>query len=83
MAKGFMEAFPDMVVSMDSLVTKSDNARFYWTLTGTNDVPNGTGKKVKISGLEEWTLNKGLIQKSRGYFDEKEYQRQLEFGTDK
>ena len=83
-AKGFMEAFPDMVVSMDSLITKSDKTRFYWTLTGTNDVPNGTGKKVKISGFEEWTLNDdGLIQESNGYFNEKEYKRQLEFGTDK
>ena len=83
-AKGFMDAFPDMIVSMDSLVTKSDKTRFYWILTGTNDVPNGTGKKVKISGFEEWTLNDdGLIQESKGYFDEKEYKRQLEFGTDK
>ncbi|MBC8769891.1 ester cyclase [Arenibacter sp. BSSL-BM3] len=83
-AKGFLDAFPDMIVSMDSLVTKSNKKRFYWTLTGTNDVPNGTGKKVKISGFEEWTLNDdGLIQESKGYFDEKEYERQLEFGTDK
>lgn len=80
-AKGFMETFPDMIVSMDSLTTKLDKTRFYWTLTGTNDVPNGTGNKVKISGFEEWTLNKdGLIQESKGYFDEKEYKRQLEFG---
>ena len=83
-AKGFMNAFPDMVVSMDSLITKSDKTRFYWTLTGTNDVPNGTGKKVKISGFEEWTLNDdGLIQESKGYFDNKEYERQLKFGTNK
>lgn len=83
-AKGFMEAFPDMVVSMDSLITKSDKTRFYWTLTGTNNGTNGTGNKVNISGFEEWTINdKGLIQKSNGYFDEKEYKRQLEFGTDK
>ena len=83
-AKGFMEAFPDMVVSMDSLITKSDKTRFYWTLTGTNDVPNGTGNKVKISGFEEWILNDdGLIKESKGYFNEKEYKRQLEIGTDK
>ncbi len=31
-AKGFMDAFPDMIVSMDSLITKSDKTRFYWTL---------------------------------------------------
>ena len=83
-AKRFMDAFPDMVVSMDSLITKSDKTRFYWTLTGTNNGVNGTGNKVKISGFEEWTLNKdGLIQESKGYFDEKEYKRQLEFETDK
>ncbi len=80
-AKGFMETFPDMIVSMDSLSAKSDKTRFYWTLTGTNDLPNGTGKKVSISGFEEWTFNNdGLIQKSKGFFDDKEYRRQLEFG---
>ena len=82
--KGFMQAFPDMVVSMDSLITKSEKTRFYWTLTGTNNGTNGTGNKVNISGFEEWTINdKGLIQKSNGYFDEKEYKRQLEFGMNK
>jgi len=83
-AKGFMDAFPDMIVSMDSLVTKSDKTRFYWTLTGTNNGLNGTGNKVKINGFEEWTLNKdGLIQESKGHFDNKEYERQLKSGTDK
>lgn len=81
-AQGFMDTFPDMIVSMDSLVTKYDKTRFYWTLTGTNNGTNGNGNKVKISGFEEWTLNEnGLIKESKGYFDEKEYQRQLEFGT--
>jgi hypothetical protein len=77
-----MEAFPDMIVSLDSLETKSDKTQFYWTLTGTNNGLNGTGNKVKISGFEEWTFNdKGLIQKSTGSFDENEYKRQLEIGT--
>lgn len=81
-AKGFMDAFPDMIVSMDSLVTKFDKTRFYWTLTGTNKKTNGTGNKININGFEEWTLNdKGLIQKSTGSFDENEYKRQLELGT--
>ena len=83
-AKGFMDAFPDMVVSMDSLITKSEKIRFYWTLTGTNNGTNGAGNKVNISGFEEWNINKeGLIQESKGYFDNKEYERQLKFGTDK
>ena len=80
--KGVMDAFPDMVVSMDSLITKSEKTRFYWTLTGTNNGTNGTGNKVNISGFEEWTLNDdGLIQESKGYFDEKDYKRQLEYRT--
>ncbi len=79
-ARGFMDTFPDLVVSMDSLITKSDKTKFYWTLTGTNDIPNRTGNKVKISGFEEWTLTKnGLIQVSKGHFDAEEYKRQLEF----
>ena len=81
-AKGFMEAFPDMVVSLDSLTTNKDKTKFHWTLTGTNNGLNGTGNRVKISGFEEWTLNKdGLIQESKGYFDEKNIRRQLEFGN--
>jgi len=81
-AKGFMEAFPDMIVSLDSLKTKSNKTQFYWTLTGTNNGLKGTGNKVKISGFEEWILNdKGLIQKSIGSFDENEYKRQIEVRT--
>lgn len=83
-AKGFMDAFPDMIVSMDSLITISDKTRFYWTLTGTNNGLNGTGNKIQINGFEEWTLNEnGLIQESKGYFDEEEYIRKLEFGINK
>ena len=83
-AKGFMDAFPDMVVSLDSLTTNQDKTKFHWTLTGTNNGTSGTGNKVNISGFEEWTLNEnGLIQESKGSFDNKEYDRQLKFGIDK
>jgi hypothetical protein len=79
--KGFMDAFPDMVVTMDSLVTTLDKTQFHWTLTGTH---TESGNKVHFSGYEEWTINDdGLIQSSLGHFDEKEYQRQLEFGVEK
>ncbi|MCR9063680.1 MAG: ester cyclase [Cytophagales bacterium] len=82
-AKGYMDAFPDMIVTMDSLIATSDKTKFYWTLVGTNNGTNGTGNKVKISGFEEWTLNdEGLIQESKGHFNEKEYRRQLEIATD-
>ncbi len=82
-AEGFMTAFPDMVVAMDSLPITPAGADFYWTLTGTNTGPNGTGKKVKINGVEHWKLDSvGLIQESKGSFDANEYNRQLKVGVD-
>jgi hypothetical protein len=77
-AKGFMDAFPDMIVTMDSLVDQSNKTQFHWTLTGTNNGSGGTGNKVKICGFEEWIINKdGLIQESIGTFDSEDYNRQL------
>lgn len=78
-AKGFMEAFPDIIVTMDSLVPIADKTQFHWTLTGTNTGPDGTGNKVKISGFEEWTLDENqFIKESKGNFDEEDYNKQLE-----
>lgn len=77
-AQGFMTAFPDMVVTMDSVFTVGDGAVYRWTLTGTNTGPGGTGRAVRISGYEEWTFGTdGLIAASKGHYDEAEYQRQL------
>lgn len=82
-AQGFMTAFPDMIVEMDSLNIEADNVIYHWTLTGTNTGPGGTGKSVRISGYEEWTIGADdLITESNGHFDEAEYQRQLEYGAD-
>ena len=80
-AQGFMTAFPDMIVEMDSLSIKAENVIYHWTLIGTNTGPGGTGKSVRISGYEEWTIDEdGLIAESKGHFDEAEYQHQLEYG---
>ena len=77
-AQGFMSAFPDMIVAMDSMVTKPNGTEFHWTLTGTNSGVGGTGNKVKISGFEVWRFDgNGLIQESIGSFDADEYNRQL------
>ena len=78
-AKGFMDAFPDMVVKMDSANQNGRHATFHWTWTGTNTGPGGTGKSVRISGYEEWTLSPdGLIAESKGHYDESEYERQMQ-----
>ena len=77
-AKEFMDAFPDMVVKLDSVSQDGGQATFYWTWTGTNTGPEGTGRPVRISGYEEWRFDAdGLIVESRGHYDEAEYQRQV------
>ena len=82
-ARGFMTAFPDMIVTMDKVVEKPGITEFHWTLTGTNTGPGGKGKKVKISGREEWRIGPdGLIAESNGHFDEAEYNRQIDGGTE-
>ena len=73
-----MEAFPDMELTMDSLLKENDTYRYYWTFKGTNTGLNGTGNKVDFSGFEEWTMNdQGLVQKSIGTYDAVQYERQL------
>jgi uncharacterized protein (TIGR02246 family) len=82
-ARSFMTAFPDMRVLLDDLVTENDRIEYHWTLVGTNTGPGGTGKRVRISGFEEWTVGEdGLIAESQGHYDEAEYARQLEHGAE-
>ena len=78
-AQSYMEAFPDIELTMDSLTVGNGTYRYYWTFKGTNTGPGGTGNKVDFSGFEEWTINdQGLVQKSIGTYDAEDYQRQLE-----
>ena len=78
-AQGFMTAFPEMVVAMDGVEVHPDRAVYRWTLAGTNTGPGGTGRVVRISGYERWTLAPdGLIAESQGHFDQADYSRQLE-----
>ena len=74
-ARGFMQDFPDMIVTFDKLEPRGDRAAFHWTLTGTYA---GTGNRVRISGYELWKISDdGLIAESKGHFDAAEYERQL------
>jgi steroid delta-isomerase-like uncharacterized protein len=81
-ARAYMTAFPDMVVKMTRMSHEGGHPVFHWLWTGTNTGPGGTGKSVRITGYEGWTLNPdGLIAQSKGHFDEAEYQRQLKVGA--
>lgn len=78
-AQGFMTAFPDLVVAMDSVESTGPTVRYHWTLTGSNTGPEGTGRRVRISGYEEWTFGSdGRIAQSLGHFDEAPYRAQLQ-----
>jgi len=81
-AQAFMTAFPDMKVIMDSLEVDGGRAVYRWTLLGTNTGAGGSGKRVHISGFEQWRIGPdGLIAESRGHFDQAEYERQLQHGA--
>jgi predicted ester cyclase len=82
-ARSFMVAFPDLQVLMDDLLVRDGGCEYHWTLVGTNTGPGGTGKRVRISGFEEWTIgDDGLIAESQGHYDQAEYDRQLEHGVE-
>ncbi|MBP9705901.1 MAG: nuclear transport factor 2 family protein [Chitinophagales bacterium] len=74
-AQAFMFAFPDMKVTMDSLVTNDTITAFHWTLNGTYKM---NGNKVQISGMELWKLDThGYITQSKGSYNQEEYDNQL------
>lgn len=78
-ARGFMTAFPDMVVELVEVTFDENQVTFHWHWTGTNTGPDGTGNPVDLYGYEEWTIgDNGLISQSLGHYDEQEYQRQLQ-----
>lgn len=77
-AKSYMDAVPDLELTMDSITTENGTYKYYRTFKGTNSGPNGTGNKVDFSGFEEWSMNdQGFIQKSIGTYDAEQYEKQL------
>jgi hypothetical protein len=73
-AKGFLDAFPDMLLQCDGVAEDGHAVTYLWTFTGTYV---GTGRKVRISGRELWTIAAdGLIAESEGSFDAEDYARQ-------
>jgi predicted ester cyclase len=81
-ARSFIDAFPDIQVFMDDVVLNDETVEYHWTFTGTNTGQGGTGKAVRITGSEQWTIgDDGLVVESRGSYDQNEYARQLEHGA--
>ena len=77
--QSFMTAFPDLRVMLDRVVSTVDRVEYHWTLVGTNTGPGGTGRRVRVSGVENWRRwEDRLIAVSEGKFDAGEYRRQVE-----
>ena len=77
-AKAFMDAFPDLIVLFDDLHSGSSGPEYHWTLDGTHAE---TGNHVRVSGYELWDLDEGVIRCSRGFYDQREYDRQVSGGV--
>jgi len=81
LARSFMNAFPDLKVTMDDLVIQGDRIEYHWTLSGSNKGLGGSGHRVLISGFEKWRIGEDdLIADSQGHFDAVEYERQVQHG---
>ena len=82
-AASYMEALPDLRVSVDQVLVAGNAAFWAWTLTGTNTGPGGTGNRVRVSGIEVWTIGEsGLVANSIGYYDAATYERQIAHGIE-
>lgn len=74
MAAGFFADVPDLALVCDGFRVAGDHMVYLWTFTGTH---SGTGRKLNISGIEEWDLTDDMkVQTSRGWFDPQEWARQ-------
>ena len=74
MAAGFFADVPDLTLTCDEVKLAGSHMLYLWTFTGTH---SGTGRKLKITGWEEWELGEDRkITASRGWFDPEEWSRQ-------
>lgn len=79
--QGFFNAFPDLIVKMDTVRTSGTHGVYLWTLEGANTGSGGTGNRVKASGWEYWRFSAdGRVVESHGHFDADDYERQLNGG---
>jgi uncharacterized protein (TIGR02246 family) len=74
MAAGFYADVPDLTLQCDGVKLAGSHMLYLWTFTGTHA---GTGRKLRITGWEEWELGEDLlVTASRGWFDAEEWARQ-------
>lgn len=80
-AKGWLDAFPDMKMTVVLTVAEDDLVTVIWTATGTNTGQgNGlpaTGKKGSMRGITVWRIVDGKIREEWSAFDRMRMMQQL------
>jgi steroid delta-isomerase-like uncharacterized protein len=73
-ARGWKQAFPDLVISVDQTIAEGDLVTVLWSGRGTNTgAGNGipaTGKKVEGRGITIWRIVNGKITEEWSEFDQ-------------
>ena len=75
MAAGFMAEFPDMKLTLNSMLLAGDHMLYTWTFEGHHV---DTKNFVRFPGWEEWELDDDCrVKSSLGWFDADDYARQV------
>ena len=80
-ARGWKQAFPDLVISVDQTIAEGDLVTVLWSGRGTN-TGNGngitaTGKTVEARGITIWRIVDGKITEEWSEFDQLGIMQQL------
>jgi len=80
-ARGWKQAFPDLIMHVDQILAEGDKVCVLWTGRGTNTgAGNGlpaTGKHGELRGMTLWRIRAGRIREEWSEFDTGEMMKQL------
>jgi len=75
------EAIPDVVVEMLALVEQGDDVFVRWRLSGTQQGRlqglEGTGRRIRLDGVDHFTLRDGKIASNFVVFDQMQWARDI------
>jgi len=80
-ARGWLQAAPDLVMTVEQVVAEGDLVTVMWIGEGTNTgAGNGlpaTGKRIRLRGITIWRIVDGRIREEWSAFDQLSLLRQL------
>lgn len=79
--KGWHQAFPDLVVTVEQVIAEGDLVSVLWvgrgTNTGTGNGLPATGKSIQVRGITNWRIVDGKIREEWSAFDQLSLMTQL------